>query len=91
MKKIEEYSAMPNPWHAWIMDNAPAFADFIRYAAKIERLNADNRGRPWLVAIPEWLDNSGLDNEEALDAWVAYCNFRADLNEYRTPRARGVN
>lgn len=91
MQTITDYHNAPNPWFAWITDNAPEFGDFIRYAAKIERLNADNRGPLWLKAIPEYLDNSGLDNEEALDAWIAYCQFRTALTEYRTQGVRGVN
>ncbi len=91
MKTTADYSEESNPWHAWITENSPEFGEFIRYAAKVERLNEDNRGLPWLLAIPKWLENSELDTEKALDAWISYCKFRAELIEYRTPTIKAGN
>jgi hypothetical protein len=68
-----------NPFHNWIMENHPDFSDFIKFAGNIVRLNAENRGTLFAVAIPAYIAQHNLDYDNALDAFIAYEVFKREL------------
>jgi len=83
-KTIAEYSADPsNPLHAWIVDNAPEFREFILLTQKLQRLQADNRGPGVFAGVEAYFAETGVDRNAACDAWVAYEDFKGKLIEYR--------
>jgi hypothetical protein len=84
-KTIAEYSADPsNPWHAWIVDNAQEYRAFILLAQKLVRLQLDNRGPGVFNGVEQYFaENPQVNRDEAIDAWVAYEEFKSELIEYR--------
>jgi len=81
---IAEYSGnTSNPWNAWVQENYPQYSDFIKFAVHTERLNADNRGLPFLLAASNFITENRLDYNKAIAAFLAYEVFRRELDEYR--------
>lgn len=87
-KTIAQYSADPsNPWHAWVMDNAPEYRSFILLTQKLQRLAAESRGPGVIAGVEKFINENNLNRAQAIDAWIAYEDFKCKLTEYREAKA----
>jgi hypothetical protein len=88
-RSISDYSNTTNPWHNWIQDNAPEFRDFISKTQQLHRLVANGQWDNLAMAkrLEQYIVDNGLDRNAALDAWIAYEVFKADLSSYRLAKA----
>lgn len=88
---IEVYDANKiNPWHFWLEDNVPV--EYRRFVMKAVTFSKYMDTKGWTLgyvekALKEVAVSESIDFMTAVDYWIAYEEFKAELAEYRLAKA----